>query len=208
MLCPHPHPVSDQGSRDGVQTGTALATVELGSAEALLASSGVTGEEPHLWAVPGPLWKETRVFCCLGSQGCCSAPSWQYYSTWTSALPLTSWPAVARGTGVLASVHGFSHLCFGDGSVCLSLSNGSLNVVFFPFSQAISKSKLRSVLSFHFYPPPSILRACVGLSMLRFKFSLLHRVNWSRLEFKNVFQIPFKVLPSCLGETGQGSQSV
>lgn len=44
-----------QGSRDAVQTGAALLLLSWGlqATEALLASSAVTGEEPHIWSLRG-----------------------------------------------------------------------------------------------------------------------------------------------------------
>lgn len=79
----------------------------LQATEAFLASSGVTGEEPTSGLFQGHSGRKPEFSVAWALKSAAVPPLGNTSSPWTSALPLTSWPAAARGTRVLASVHGF-----------------------------------------------------------------------------------------------------
>lgn len=151
MLCPQPHPFSDQESRDSVPTGAAVATVGMGFAGHSSPPGfhwGGRRRPPHLCHFQGHSGRKPESLLLPGLSRVLRPPPGTLVALGHLLCLYASWPAVGTGTRVLASVHGLSHLRFRDGSLRSGLANGSLNVVlFFPFSQAISKSKLRSVSS-------------------------------------------------------------
>lgn len=167
MLCPHPHLFGDQGSRDAVQTGAALATVEL----------GVAGDR----GLPGFLWGDRRRTPHLGCSRTTLEGNQSFLLPGLSRVLLCPLLAMLVALGHLLCPEPAGRLQHGGPEfwlLCMALGwehmlkpfQRESERCFLPFQSSHLEIQTQVSIVFPFLSSPSTLRACVGLSMLCFKF--------------------------------------